>query len=232
MLLLSLTPNNLGVRVSGTSDELMALCDAAYDILPENNNDKDSPDIAFGWGLVYEVQQAAQGKRIVYKKQQPVIENSTVMIEKNTYAVDILLPMFMSQLHIVYCYCEDYNFRKNESGWMMRSICEMLVNELATQSEPVYDAAVDWLDETPRFTPDYLLSHIYQVTGRYIEKTDNRLEYIPKMLDDLKQHSDAYNTTMNLALKAAKVNNCHPSQVAFINTQEIFHRLDKGQYPW
>lgn len=233
MLSLTLTPNALGVRLSGTSDDLMALCDAAYDILPENHHNTDeASDIVFAWGLGYEAQQAARGNRIVQKIKQPVIEHSTVMVEKTIYAVDILIPMFIAQMHIIYCYCDDYNFRQQHSPFILQSVMELLIDAIEPTSKEIAALYTDWCNDAVRFNPDYLVSHIYNVASAYIQKTGNRLEYIPQLLNDLPENSDAYNATMKLALRAAQDNNCHPSQVAFANAQEIFHKLDNGQYPW
>lgn len=229
MLTVTLTPLSLGAKISGTEDDLMELYEAISDILPE---DEEWDHVLFTLGLNYDLRKAWSGERKVETINLPIVENSTVHLPQKIYSVDVLLPILICQIHILFSYVELFYLKYEKSLRLIEHLNQELIYKIEEKSEDAALFYLNWSENNVPFSQNYSFAHIDLVTSEYIKLSGERIHHLIDVIKDLTENSESYCATATLIDKAVLKLNCLPSNVIFDEPLETYEQLDKGQYLW
>ena len=103
-----LTPNSVGIVLSGSESDLIDLYDAIYQAFPEDDS-LDADNVLFLLGLTYDIRKAYSGHRDEHLDIQPINPKTSDESEINkTYSATIVLPILwdygtiLNEWHICY----------------------------------------------------------------------------------------------------------------------------------
>ena len=162
----------------------------------------------------------------------PIVEHSRVYVAKEVHSVKILLPVLISQLHIIGNYIDHHLYKKIESPQLIEDTTNLLIDALEEVSQDCALALVDWLNETPPFSDNYNYDCLEAATAVYITAGDNRLSILESTIESMSEESEVYKRTLETIMNHAKSNDCQPDELSFPSVDASFGLLDDESYQW
>lgn len=229
-----LTPNSVGIVLSGSESDLIDLYDAIYQAFPEDDS-LDADNVLFLLGLTYDIRKAYSGHRDEHLDIQPINPKTSDECEINkTYSVAIVLPILIAQIHILSEYLAF--FLGDETAYnTILNFKNKVLSAIEVKSKDTYEKVKYWLENTDDFSEDYIfniITHFSAVEYIQYKPKEKRLQSLPGLLETFNELNQKYIETAKLLEIRAKGLNCSVHDLIFDVDDEIFEQLDSGKISW
>ncbi len=184
MLQMHSTKNGAGVTLCGDYHDLYDL----YETVHEVSNAMPQGTSEFFLGFAYDIRHAYMGNRKIVKSENPL------ELKNSYYGVDILWPVYLSQIILLRRYASFMPTNKTIQAniYRIEAVTELALNDFNSKSA---DNCIEWLNTANPFHATYLFEFVTVLTRNFLmnaKTSSTRVRQLPGVLRQLNWFSEEY----------------------------------------